>query len=65
MHAPWDAAHDAGLNFRLGGGVHGRREDAVVTGVAVIILVGLAIWWVRALNTLNTMKETTSETPTS
>ena len=37
----------------------------VVTGVAVIILVGLAIWWVRALNTLNTMKETTSETPTS
>jgi hypothetical protein len=37
----------------------------VVTGVAVIILVGLAIWWVRALKTLNTMKETTSETPTS
>ena len=38
----------------------------VVTGVAVIILVGLAIWWVRALNTLNSMKETTSEeTPTA
>jgi len=37
----------------------------VVKGVAVIILVGLAIWWVRALKTLNAMKEKTSNTPTS
>ena len=37
----------------------------VVTGVAIIILLGLALWWLRALTTLKTMKEKTSETPTS
>ena len=63
MHAPGDAARDAGLNFRIGGVFMVDGKMPVVTGVAVIIC-GPRLWWVRAED-VEHHEGATSETPTS